>query len=250
MTEVVAGAETSSRSGWIPTSGSPRDGTGPAEPDRTAESERNIAYRSWPDGELASAVLLHCTGAYDELFLRHSASITTASRMVLGRGPQSEDITSEVFFEFWCSPEKFDPKRGTFLGYMRVKARGRSIDYVRSETARRCRELSNGRFAGVVVPDSDSGLISSESAAHLRHAVSRLPRPERDAIDLAFFDGMTYAAVALQLELPEGTVKSRIRRALRRLAMDDEVQIESAEHGLHPMDDPDCRAGVDTAVTR
>ena len=69
----------------------------------------------------------------------------------------------------------------------------------------------------------DAGIIAAETGQRLRDAVSRLPEAERTPIELAYFAGMSYQGVALQLELPEGTIKSRIRSALQRLRTEVDI---------------------------
>jgi RNA polymerase sigma-70 factor (ECF subfamily) len=178
------------------------------------------------DGDLVAAIVLHRGDAYAELFRRHSKSVTRATRMILGNSPAIEDIVAEVFVSFWMAPEKFDAARGTLLAFLRLKAKGRSIDLVRSESARRRRETRERIMATDVQVDGDEEMIERERAVLLHHAVSQLPDIEREPICLAYFAGMTYTAVADRLALPEGTVKSRIRSGLRRLSTSDEVTLE------------------------
>ncbi len=168
---------------------------------------------------LANAVVLRQVDAFAELRRRHVESVAAVTHMILGNRASCEDVISEVFVGFWLAPQKFDPQRGTVLAYLRLMARGRSIDVVRSETARRRRELAEN----IEPPseDTDAAMIGAESASELRDAVARLPTDERIPIELAFYHGMAYGAVALELRLPEGTVKSRIRRGLHRLEVSD-----------------------------
>lgn len=149
--------------------------------------------------------------------------MTAAARTVLGPSPQCDDIVVEVFAKLWLAPEKFDPARGSLLGYLRVMARARSIDWLRGETSRRRREVEDARRPTADVPSVDRDLLSSESAAEVRRAVDRLPEEQREVIDLAYLGGISYRAVAVRLGLPEGTVKARIRRGLQRLRCDDEL---------------------------
>jgi len=126
-----------------------------------------------------------------------------------------EDVVAEVFVSLWFFPEKFDPSRGTLLAYLRLKARGRSIDMVRKEAARTRRETTER--PGPPDTDADAVLVGAESALAVREALVQLPVVEREPIILAFFAGLTYAEVAVRLGLPEGTVKSRIRAGLSHL---------------------------------
>jgi RNA polymerase sigma-70 factor (ECF subfamily) len=135
--------------------------------------------------------------------------------MILIGDNRCEDVVAEVFVALWFFPEKFDPARGTLLAYLRLKARGRSIDLVRAETARTRREASERPHSLDV--DADDVLVGAESALAVRTALVQLPAAEREAIVLAYFSGLSYGTVAVRLGLPEGTVKSRIRSGLGRL---------------------------------
>ena len=179
------------------------------------------SFDQWSDGELVAAVRLRVEEAYGELFRRHQRSVTAVLRMVLGQSSQCEDVVAEVFAAFWQSPEKFDPNRGTFLSFMRLKARGRSIDLIRAEVARRRREQPD---ASLPPPRStEQSALESDRALLIERALLRLPATESLPIHLAFFRGMRYRAIAIHLDLPEGTVKSRIRSGLKRLRLDSEI---------------------------
>lgn len=195
-----------------------------------------FACREWSDGELTSAVVADRHGeAYAEVFRRHSASVAAAVRMILGNGPACDDIVADVFIEYWVSPTSFDPARGSLLSFLRLRARGRSIDLLRSETSRRRREIGDLCAPRASEPNIDSALLASEVTGALHNALALLPAAEREALQLAFFDGMTYRAVALRLGVAEGTVKSRIRRGLRRLRLASEVRTPfAADAPLRP----------------
>jgi RNA polymerase sigma-70 factor (ECF subfamily) len=105
---------------------------------------------------------------------------------------------------------------------LRLKAKSRSIDLVRSDVARVRREKDDAPPA-TQAPPSDSGLVAAEMAAHLDQALALLPPDESEPIRLAYFKGLTYREVALHLQLPEGTVKSRIRVGLAKLRLDKSI---------------------------
>jgi RNA polymerase sigma factor (sigma-70 family) len=167
--------------------------------------------------ELVAALVLRHDGAFAELFRRHYHSIVRSSQMILTNTTQSEDVGAEVLLDFWLDPEKFDPTRGTLLSFLRIKAKGRSIDLIRAESSRYRRERRDADQAKTVDAGVDAQLLSTESLTRLREALAQLPVLEREPIELAFFGGMTYVAVAQRLGLPEGTVKTRIRCGLARL---------------------------------
>jgi RNA polymerase sigma-70 factor (ECF subfamily) len=192
------------------------------------DDARRVSCSELTDGDLVAAIVLHRGDAYAELYRRHSKSVTGATRMVVGNSPATEDVVAEVFVAFWMAPGTFDPSRGTLLAFLRMKAKGRSIDLVRNESARRRRELREQDTTDESV-SCDQEMLRTERARLLHQAVSLLPSNEREAICLAYFTGLTYAAVADALQVPEGTVKSRIRSGLRRLSVSDGVRLQLHE---------------------
>jgi RNA polymerase sigma-70 factor (ECF subfamily) len=88
---------------------------------------------------------------------------------------------------------------------------------LRSETARRRREENDARQTADSPPDIEREVVDLTVAERVKGVVATLPPEERRAIELAYFGGHTYREVAVLLEAPEGTVKSRIRSGLRRM---------------------------------
>ena len=133
---------------------------------------------------------------------------------------------ADVFLALWRWPAKFDLNRGSLLIFLRMKARGRSIDIVRSDTCRRGREQTELSGGHAPSQPADVVLLAHERVLDLRGAVASLPECEREAVHLAYFGGMTYQAVSLHLGVPEGTVKSRIRSGLQRLREDAQWSLD------------------------
>jgi RNA polymerase sigma-70 factor (ECF subfamily) len=173
------------------------------------------------EGELAVALLARIEQAHAYVFRQYAAMVAQASRRVLRNGGQVDDVVQSVFEGLWCHPARFDPTRGSLAKYLQLMARARSIDIVRSESALAERSV---RFSGgtghVNGPEDD--VVGALSEAEMRKRLDLLPDTERTPIELAYFGDMTYRMVAENLGLPEGTVKSRIRSGLTRLADDGE----------------------------
>ena len=169
------------------------------------------------DLDLVRGVAQGHQDALAEIYRRYGRSVTATTRKALGSWSDAEDVVSDVLFAFWKDPENFDPQRGGLLGYLRMKARGRSIDMVRSEVARRRREQAHSSGVARHSGGTDEGLVAAESGRTMRTAVASLDAREREAIELAYFRGMTYSEVAEHLRIPAGTVKSRIRTGLQHL---------------------------------
>jgi len=122
-----------------------------------------------------------------------------------------------VFVSFWERPGAFDPARGSLRTWLGTLTHRRAVDHVRREEARRRRaEREAGR--AVAAPDVEEMATALVAAERVRAALDVLPEEQRLAVQLAYFGGRTYRQVAETLGIPEGTAKSRLRLALRRIA--------------------------------
>ena len=171
------------------------------------------------DRELREGLLNQREEALSEAYRRFGQKVYRTAFGVLRRSELAEDVTQEVFVRIWQRPERFDPSRGTLGGFLQLDAHGRSVDLLRSEKARAGREIREQQLSAASnspasLEDEVMKRISSE---RIRDALGTLEADERLPIALAFFQGHSYRRVAEALDLPEGTVKSRIRRGLSRL---------------------------------
>lgn len=176
-------------------------------------------YTTAGDASLAMSVARWEEGALAEVYRRHGAGLLGLARRLLGDGRLAEDVLQEVFVRFWNRPERFDPDRGSLRAFLAAETHGRAVDLLRSEAARRGRESRQGLQAPVGAT-VEHEVVEATLAEKVRQAVAALPPDERRPLELAYFGGLTYREVAASLAEPEGTVKSRIRRALRRLEQD------------------------------
>jgi RNA polymerase sigma-70 factor (ECF subfamily) len=127
----------------------------------------------------------------------------------------AEDITQEVFVELWRRPERYDPVRAPLRGWLCLMARRRGIDWVRH-----CAAQERARLLFAMNPASmpfEDDMLASTTYKKVRKAVADLPTPHRQAVFLAYYNGLTYREVALALDIPEGTAKWRLSSALRRI---------------------------------
>jgi RNA polymerase sigma-70 factor (ECF subfamily) len=162
------------------------------------------------DVELSRQLRDRIPEAHAFVFREGERVVRSASYRILRSHHSVDDVVQRVFEELWSHPERYNPARGPLQQYLGMQGRSRSIDLVRSEIARLRRETAHEgareRSAGTL--DQTGDLCSW---------LERLPSGEREAITLAYLGQLTYKEVALQLELPPGTVKSRIRKGLIRL---------------------------------
>jgi RNA polymerase sigma-70 factor (ECF subfamily) len=180
------------------------------------------------DANLVVAVGRWHQPALAEVYRRHGGAVHALSRRILRSDPSAEEITQEVFLDLWRHPEKFDSQRGTLRSFLLARTHGKSVDFIRSEEARRRREERTSRETAVAGYDIDHEVWDMAVAEQVQEALSALPAELRQPIELAYFGGHTYREVAVMLEEPEGTIKSRIRSGLGRL------RVNLAERGVQP----------------
>ena len=101
--------------------------------------------------------------------------------------------------------------------YLLAHSHGRAVDFLRSDVARRKREELDVRRTATAGYDLERQVWDLALADRIRLALNTLPDEERKPIELAYFGGRSYRDVAVELDIPEGTIKSRIRAGLRRL---------------------------------
>jgi RNA polymerase sigma-70 factor, ECF subfamily len=131
---------------------------------------------------------------------------------------QAEEVAQEVYVEAWTSAPRFDPELGSAKGWLNTIAHRKAVDRVRS--SQRSQERDQRHFeAGPVQPQVDTSdiVVAHDQSERVRAALELLPEAQRTAVHLAYFEGRSYREVAEFLGLPLGTVKTRIRDAMKRL---------------------------------
>ncbi len=172
--------------------------------------------------ELSDAALVVSIARWDqdalaEAYRRHSGAVFALARRVLDSAAQAEEVVQEAFVRLWTRPERFDPGRGSLRSYLLTEAHSRSVDLIRSESARRRRQDRASQRSVVADYDVQREVDDVIVAEQVREALQGLSDGEREAIELAYFGGYSYREVARQLGQPEGTIKTRIRTGLGRL---------------------------------
>lgn len=180
------------------------------------------AYSSKDESELMAAVAVGDLGAFEALYLRFATLVYSTSLQVLGDAHAAEDMTQEIFLRLWRRPDHYDPSRGRFVSWLLSVTRNRAIDELRNRGRRR-RFETDPPEAAEASPDPDTQLdpaaaaLVSESRAALIEAMRSLPPEQRQAIELAYFGGMTQAEIATKLNQPLGTIKTRVRLGMQKM---------------------------------
>ena len=172
--------------------------------------------------EVSDTVLVLAIGRWNEealaeAFRRHSGSVFAVANQVLRDEGTAREITHDAFVLLWHRPESYDPERGSLRSFLLNFSHSRAIDRLRSARRRQAREERDARTDASVEYDLEREVVRQDIANTLREVVGDLPANERQAIELAYFGGYTYRETAALLGEPEGTIKSRIKSALRRM---------------------------------
>lgn len=192
---------------------------------RSAKTVRLEAARSPTDGP-SDADLVGRLGAGDQramrlLYGRHEHPARSLARRICLDIGIAEDVLQEVFLTVWREHSRYDPVRGSFASWLLTLVHHKSVDAVRREISLRRRTVPSSadaaQWCAAAGPGADEAAISSVMAAQVRDALSRLPVEQRQALNLSYFGGYTQREIATLIDVPVGTVKSRMFMGVQRL---------------------------------
>jgi RNA polymerase sigma-70 factor, ECF subfamily len=166
------------------------------------------------DSELLSRVAAGDRPAFEEIYRRYARPVLGLALRRLGDRGRAEDATQEAFVAVWRSARTFDPGRGTGAPWLYAVARNAITDGLR-RTPEPIAELQDGPGTE---PDPADRAEVAWTAFRVHRALEILPAHERPVIELAYWRGLSQSEIAESLGVPLGTVKTRTRSALARLA--------------------------------
>ena len=187
-----------------------------------------------PDGEpaptadaLLRAVALGDATAFERLYPLVAGAVYGLAVRVVRDPHLAQDVAQEVLVDVWRLAPRFDRSKGSAMAWILTMAHRRSVDRVRREQS----HLDRTARAAAVAEPADHDVVVSElentwDTALVRRALDSLTAVQRQAIDLAYYQGYTYHQVGTVLGIPPGTAKTRIRDGLIRLR--DAMGVESA----------------------
>jgi RNA polymerase sigma-70 factor (ECF subfamily) len=161
--------------------------------------------------------------ALRRVYERYGGLVYSVALRLVGEAGLAQEVTQDVFVRCWERARAFDPSRGSLQAWLIGIARNRGIDVLRSRHSRgqdRERELPSFDFAGEPVSARDGLANDVALRLSLRAALDHLSAVQREAIELAIYGELTQAEIAGLLDVPLGTVKTRIRDGMARLRAD------------------------------
>lgn len=167
------------------------------------------------DAELIGLVANGDHRAFEELHRRYARPVLGIALRRIGDRGRAEDVTQDTFASLWRSAGRFDPTRGKATSWLFTVARNAIVDGLRRRS-----ETTVDAPPDVPEPGAgpDEAAESEWVSWRVHRAIETLPDQERTLIELAYWSGLSQSEIAGKLGVPLGTVKTRTRSALQRLA--------------------------------
>ena len=172
-----------------------------------------------PDSALVERIMAADEGALAALYDRYAGMLYAMLVRILKDTSAAEEVLQDLFLQLWRGAARFDASRGSLAGWLLVIGRNRALSRLRGRDRREIQDDPEG-FSIEAVPSP--GNLENEAARaqlmeKLRGAMASLPSEQREAVELAYFEGMTQTEIAERTGSPLGTVKSRVRAAMQTL---------------------------------
>jgi RNA polymerase sigma-70 factor (ECF subfamily) len=169
------------------------------------------------DSDLLHAIARGDEAALASLYDRYRLILFGLILRILHSRPEAEDVLQDVFIQVWRRARDFDESRGRAFTWLVTLARSRTIDRLRSLNSRQRTANEAVEAAPGSVSDAAEDAFKSEQREVVRNALRELPAEQREALVLAYFEGLTQTEIASRTGSPLGTVKTRMRSGMTKL---------------------------------
>jgi RNA polymerase sigma-70 factor, ECF subfamily len=167
------------------------------------------------DAALVARLVERDESALAALYDRYAGMLSSVLNRILRDTQAAEEILQDIFYQLWRTAPQFDPARGSLPGWLLVIARNRAISRLRRHNPASGEELLENT---VVLPTNlESTIAQQQLIGQVKGALDGLPKEQRAAIELAYFEGLTHSEIAARTGDPLGTVKTRLRSAVETL---------------------------------
>jgi RNA polymerase sigma-70 factor (ECF subfamily) len=169
------------------------------------------------EAALADRLLRRDEAVLREVIARYGGVVFGMARRVVADPNLAEEVAQDTFVALWRRPGAFDSERGSLQAFLLGVARNKAVDLVRREESLRRRREALIAEAASNTEATNEQLAGVDDREEVRRALGGLSEVQREAVVLAYFGGRTYREVAVELEIPEGTAKTRLRDGLIKL---------------------------------
>ena len=189
---------------------------GPSESQPVSDGSSNLN----DEIELLRRISQGDRAAFSEFYHLYSTLFFSVAVKILHDQKEAEDVLQDVFVQIWEKAGSFDPRLGKPASWAMTFIRNKAIDRIRA-SQRRSRLVENATAEATPLPaaqdTANESVCGREKAELIRTAVTGLPAEQRQAIEMAFFSGLTQNEISERLREPLGTIKARIRRGMLKL---------------------------------
>ncbi len=167
------------------------------------------------DAALIERIVAKDEAALAALYDRYAGMLSSVLNRILRDKQVAEEILQDIFYQLWCTAAQFDASRGSLPGWLMVIGRNRAISVLRRHNPSQGEELLENT---VMLPfNLESTVAQQQLLGRVKGALEGLPKEQRAAVELAYFEGMTHSEIARRTGDPLGTVKTRLRSAMETL---------------------------------
>jgi RNA polymerase sigma-70 factor (ECF subfamily) len=199
----------------------------PLEAEEEAPKSPRAAAPTLPPGapsdlELMCGIQNEDPDALSQLYDRYGGIIKALILRVIHNDAEADDLLQEIFMEIWNQAKNFSAQKGKPLGWMVTLARRRAIDGLRKKQAyaraeERLQSETEQQPDAWVLNTTEAEITSGDRRILIRRVIDSLPLPQQEAIELAFFKGMSQREIAAKTNTPLGTVKTRLELGLKKI---------------------------------
>jgi len=177
--------------------------------------EMTVTESRASDAALVARIVQRDESALAALYDRYSGMLSPVLNRILRDSQAAEEILQDIFYQLWRSATQFDASRGSLPGWLLVLGRNRAISRLRRHNPASGEELLENT---VVLPTNlESTIAQQQLVGKVKGALDSLPKEQRAAVELAYFEGLTHSEIAERTGDPLGTVKTRLRSAVETL---------------------------------
>lgn len=191
------------------------------------------SLESADDGALLALMARGNRRAFALLYDRYSPLFLGIARKLLDDSVAAEDLVQDVFVEVWRKAETYDPTRGSARTWLLVRLRSRAIDRCRSRTRHATEDESEQILQNISVQQHEDTTLQADRT-RARQAMRQIPVEQRQALELAYFAGMSSSEISAHLGVPLGTIKSRLAAGLQKLrqqlSLPSPIRSDEARH--------------------